>query len=135
VLNLASKWDALKISFILTLLAGVLIIIHGVVDSIILMQGGGLGTGTGTGTGTGAIFGFLHPPGYAWIVISLTLFSGLMVVIGAVLIKMGKRLVGGLLAILFGVLSIIIDGGWFIGLGLAVIGGAISIASTSSSST
>ena len=54
---------------------------------------------------------------------------GIIVLIGAILIyKPGRELTGGILVIIFSILSIIIGGGFIIGLILGIIGGALGLA-------
>lgn len=65
----------------------------------------------------------------------LTLFGtaglifAIIVIVGAILIYMlGKEVVGGILVLIFSILSIVIGGGFFLGLILGIIGGALGIA-------
>ena len=54
---------------------------------------------------------------------------GILVLVGSVLIYMpGKEVAGGILVIIFSLFSIIIGGGFLIGLILGIIGGALGIA-------
>lgn len=51
-----------------------------------------------------------------------------LVIIGAILIYMpGKETIGGILVIIFSILSILIGGGFLIGLILGIIGGALGL--------
>mgnify|MGYP000241631132 CR=1 FL=1 len=60
---------------------------------------------------------------------ALGLVCGVLVIIGAVLIyRPGKEVVGGILVLVFSILSIFIGGGFFIGLILGIVGGALGIA-------
>ena len=53
----------------------------------------------------------------------------ILVIIGAILIYMpGKEIIGGILVIIFSILSIFIGGGFLIGLILGIIGGALGLA-------
>ena len=53
----------------------------------------------------------------------------LVVIVGALLIYMpGKEVIGGILVIIFSILSIVIGGGFLIGLILGIIGGALGLA-------
>jgi len=53
----------------------------------------------------------------------------ILVVIGAVLIYMpGREVIGGILVLIFSILSIIIGGGFFVGMILGIVGGALGIA-------
>jgi len=57
------------------------------------------------------------------------LIFALLVIMGAFLIYMpGKETIGGILVIIFSILSIIIGGGFLIGLILGIIGGALGLA-------
>jgi hypothetical protein len=57
------------------------------------------------------------------------LVFAIIVIVGAVLIYMpGKEVLGGILVLIFSILSIVIGGGFFIGLILGIIGGALGIA-------
>ncbi len=53
----------------------------------------------------------------------------ILAVIGAVLIYMpGREIIGGILVLIFSILSIIIGGGFFVGMILGIVGGALGIA-------
>jgi len=57
-----------------------------------------------------------------------TIFA-ILVIIGAILIYMpGKEVIGGILVLIFSILSIVIGGGFLIGLILGIIGGALGLA-------
>jgi hypothetical protein len=57
------------------------------------------------------------------------LVFAIIVIIGAILIYMpGKEIIGGILVLIFSILSIIIGGGFVLGLILGIIGGALGIA-------
>lgn len=54
---------------------------------------------------------------------------GILVLIGAILIyKPGREVTGGILVLIFSILSIIIGGGFILGTILGIIGGALGIA-------
>ena len=54
---------------------------------------------------------------------------GVLVIIGAILIYMpGKEVIGGILVIIISILSIVIGGGFLIGLILGIIGGILGLA-------
>lgn len=56
------------------------------------------------------------------------LIFALLVIVGALLIYMpGKEVVGGILVIIFSILSIVIGGGFLIGLILGIIGGVLGL--------
>ena len=53
---------------------------------------------------------------------------GVLAIIGAILIYMpGKETIGGILVLIFSILSILIGGGFLIGLILGIIGGALGL--------
>jgi len=57
------------------------------------------------------------------------LIFAIIVIVGAILIYMpGKEIIGGILVLIFSILSIIIGGGFVLGLILGIIGGALGIA-------
>lgn len=63
---------------------------------------------------------------YAWAGAGL-IFS-ILVIIGAILIYMpGKEVLGGIMVLVFSILSIIIGGGFLIGLILGIVGGILGI--------
>ncbi len=67
----------------------------------------------------------------AWFLLLLTVLGavcGLMVLIGAYCLYKGRNVLGGVLVILFSVLSLPISGGFIIGFLLGVIGGALALA-------
>lgn len=60
---------------------------------------------------------------------AIGLVFGIIVILGAFLIYMpGKEVMGGIIVLIFSLLSIIAMGGFFIGLILGIIGGALGIA-------
>jgi len=57
------------------------------------------------------------------------LIFAIIVIVGAILIYMpGKEIIGGILVLIFSILSIVIGGGFVLGLILGIIGGALGIA-------
>jgi hypothetical protein len=57
------------------------------------------------------------------------LLFAILVLVGAIVIFMpGKEVIGGILVLIFSILSIIIGGGFIIGLILGIIGGALGLA-------
>lgn len=63
---------------------------------------------------------------YAWA--GAGLIFAILVIIGAILIYMpGREVLGGILVLVFSILSIIIGGGFFIGLILGIVGGILGI--------
>jgi len=66
---------------------------------------------------------------HVFMLIVVGLICGVLVVIGAVLIYVpGKEVLGGILVLIFSILSIVIGGGFLIGMILGIIGGALGIA-------
>jgi len=60
---------------------------------------------------------------------AIGLLFAIIVIVGAILIyRPGKEILGGILVLVFSILSIIIGGGFFIGLILGIVGGALGIA-------
>ena len=101
--------------FIISLIAGVLILINALVFVALasFFEDLGLEFATGIMAGFGAI----------------GLIFAVLVIIGAILIYMpGKEVIGGILVLIFSILSIFIGGGFIIGLILGIIGGALGIA-------
>jgi len=101
--------------FIISLIAGILILINALVFVALasFFEDLGLGFATGIMAGFGA----------------MGLIFAVLVIIGAILIYMpGKEVIGGILVLIFSILSIFIGGGFIIGLILGIIGGALGIA-------
>jgi len=101
--------------FVISLIAGVLILINALVFIALasFFEDLGLGFVTGIMAGFGAV----------------GLIFAVLVIIGAILIYMpGKEVIGGILVLIFSILSIFIGGGFLIGLILGIIGGALNIA-------
>ncbi|KPV63299.1 MAG: hypothetical protein AOA65_1307 [Candidatus Bathyarchaeota archaeon BA1] len=67
----------------------------------------------------------------AWFLLFLTIFGaicGLTVLIGAYCLYKGRNVLGGVLVIVFSILSLPIGGGFIIGFLLGVVGGALGLA-------
>jgi len=59
---------------------------------------------------------------------AIGLAFGIIVLIGAILIYMpGKEVIGGILVLVFSILSVFIGGGFFIGVILGIIGGVLGL--------
>ena len=97
--------------FVISLIAGIIILINGLLISTI----------------SAFVFWTLGM-GLSTILIALGLLFGILVIVGAVLMYRGARVAGGVLVILFGLFSIVIGGGFIIGLILAIVGGALGLA-------
>ena len=96
--------------FVVSLIAGILILINGLLVSAL-----------------GAfLFGIM--PFLGTIVMTIAPVFGILVIVGAVLMYKGSTTAGGVLVILFGLLSIVIGGGFIIGIVLAIVGGALALA-------
>jgi len=101
--------------FIVSLIAGILILING----LIFIAGAAIFESLGLGMFTGMVAAFG----------AVGLIFAILVIIGAILIYMpGREVIGGILVIIFSILSIFIGGGFIIGLILGIIGGALGIA-------
>jgi len=104
--------------FIISLIAGIFVLINGIAWFMLsdLFETLGLG----------GMFGFglvLETLGIITIVFAIILF------IGAILIYMpGKELIGGILVLVFSIISFFTGGGFIIGAILGIIGGALGLA-------
>ena len=107
-----------KTGFILSLIAGIIILINAV-----LLAG---------------VAGFFESLSAVFPIFLMEIFTGLvsiglvfggLVIVGAILIYLPrKETVGGIIVIIFSILSIIIGGGFIIGLILGIIGGLLGLA-------
>lgn len=101
--------------FIVSLIAGILILIN----ALVFIGLASLFEELGLGFATGIIAGFA----------AVGLIFAVLVIVGAVLIYMpGKEIIGGILVLIFSILSLFIGGGFLIGLILGIIGGALGLA-------
>ena len=112
--------------FVVSLIAGILILINGV--ALIWLY-------TAIKTFTGfmpqmPMTGAAQAMGSFWAMMGvISLIFGIIVLIGAFLIYMpGKEVIGGILVLIFSILSIFVGGGFLIGLILGIIGGALGLA-------
>ena len=104
--------------FIISLIAGVLILINGLMFVVLAEFIESLG---------GALPIFVE--GIFATLAAIGVILAILVIIGAILICMpGKEIIGGILVIIFSILSIFIGGGFLIGLILGIIGGALGLA-------
>lgn len=107
-----------QVGFVLSLIAGIIILINAVMfvalaDFLDLV-------GTVIPAFVGDIFTGLAVVGIVF---------AALVIIGAILIYIpGKETIGGILVIVFSILSIIVGGGFILGLILGIIGGALGLA-------
>ena len=104
--------------FILSLIAGIIILVNSSLSFF------GLSEFT-MSMGVELPFVFAATLTILWV---LGTIFGFLVIIGAILIYIpGKETVGGTLAIIFSLFSIVIGGGYFIGLILGIIGGILGL--------
>ena len=121
-----------SVSFVLSVLAAVLIFIGGIVwivdrgiyDSLGL---GGLGDNP---FGFFGVFGTGYP--FSTILGSIGVIIGVLVLMGACYIYLpsGYKMVGGITVLIFSLVSLIAAGGFFIGALLGIIGGILAMAGT-----
>jgi len=111
--------------FIVSLIGGIIDVI---VALILIAAASFLSEFQGSIPGYGYGFEFASAAVTVWGAIGLVL--AIIVIVGAILIYMpGKEVVGGILVIVFSVISLFFTaGGLFIGLVLGIIGGALGIA-------
>ena len=96
--------------FVVSLIAGILILINGLLFSTL-----------------GAfLFGIM--PFLGATVMAIAPIFGILVIVGAVLMYKDSTTAGGVLVIIFGLLSIVIGGGFIIGTILAIVGGVLGLA-------
>lgn len=104
--------------FIVSLIAAIIIL----ANAVLITVASGILAGL-----TGDIIGFTGELLIVWAAVGV--IFAIIVMVGAIMIYMpGKETVGGILVIIFSILSIIIGGGFFIGLLLGIIGGALGLA-------
>lgn len=113
------------VGFVLSLISGIFIILNAALLSLAHVL-------------TLFYFAMRHPPWMwggllvtpTWFPLFLTVFGvicGLAVLMGAYRLLKGKNVSGGVLIILFSVLSLLIGGGFVVGFMLGVVGGALSL--------
>ena len=106
------------VGFIISLIAGILILIN----SLLFVAVAGM---------IESIPGMDLIPGITEMIAGFAavgLIFAIIVIIGAILIYMpGKEIIGGILVLIFSILSIFIGGGFLIGLILGIIGGILGI--------
>jgi hypothetical protein len=105
--------------FIVSLIAGILILINGL---LVVAVFAALGDMMSIIPGLEGLEGIMTAIG------AIGLIFGILVLIGAILIYMpGKEIIGGILVLVFSILSIFIGGGFFIGMILGIVGGILGI--------
>jgi len=113
--------------FAISLIAGIIILINALLilaaASFISSFGSMIPSVPGVPAVTGAAVAVVTMLGSVGLVFSI------IVIVGAILIYMpGKEILGGILVLIFSLLSIVVGGGFIIGLILGIIGGALGIA-------
>ena len=108
-------------AFALSLIGGILILVLAGVFALVL---GTVGVGFGMMPGMG-FFGAL-----AAILGILALVFGILVIVGAVMINSGERSrvrTGGILVLIFSIVSLLAGGGFFVGFILGLVGGIVAL--------
>ncbi len=98
--------------FTISLVAGILILANGLLFT----------------TAIGSILGLILPSLSGKIILTAGIIFGALVIVGSLLLDRGRNAIGGLMVVIFSTLSIIIGGGFLIGLILGVVGGALGLA-------
>ncbi len=107
-----------KIGFIVSLIGGIFILLAGLwlFGMVSALSGFAGVTFSGLLGAIGVMYGVLG------------IVFGLIVILGAVLIYMpGKEIIGGVVVLIFSLVSIVAGGGFFIGLILGIIGGILGM--------
>lgn len=117
--------------FVISLIAGILILING---AVLIWLSTAIETFTGfmpqMSMGIEEAAEAMRTVGMTMGVIGLVL--GIIVLIGAVLVYTpGKEVIGGVLVLIVSIISIVVGGGFMIGLILGIIGGVLGIARSS----
>ncbi len=100
---------------IISIIAGVLIVINGLVYFVL-------------GSTFISVPGGLTAGGVIYALGGVCLLFGILVILGGWLMYTGKTTPGGVLTLVFGILSIFLGGGFLIGFILAIVGGALGLA-------
>ncbi len=79
-------------------------------------------------TAVGSILGLVLPTLSGNLIIAAGIVFGALTIMGSLLLDRGKRAIGGLMVVIFSTLSIIVGGGFLIGLILGIVGGALGLA-------
>ena len=124
-----------QIAFILSLIGGILILIAGAISSLWFMSGG-LVIGGMMGGFSGMMGGYHEMMGRLGIPYSfmgnlslIGLMSGILVIIGAVMVNMRpeEHTSWGVIILVFSIISFLGTGGFFIGAILGIIGSALVV--------
>lgn len=109
--------------FAISLIAGIIVLINALFVLALTSYISSISSAIGIPGISGAVGAALALYG------AIGLIFSIIVIIGAILIYMpGREVAGGVLVLIFSILSIIIGGGFIIGLILGIIGGALGIA-------
>jgi len=112
------------IGFVISLIAGILILINALMLFALRSVIGGLVPSVPGVVDVGALAEAMIT---LWGAVGL--IFAIIVMVGALLIYMpGKETIGGVLVLVFSILSIVTGGGFFLGLILGIVGGALGIA-------
>lgn len=123
-----------KLAFLLSLIGGLIILVFGIVSSLWFFYGGAVWGDFGDmwsgmmGGYHGMMGSFGFPLGFMGGFSLVGLVSGIIVVIGALMLNMRphEQTAWGLLILIFSVISFLNMGGFFIGGILGVVGGAFA---------
>lgn len=111
------------VGFIISLIGGILILVNAL---LVLAVAGTVASFAAWTPEAEEAAGVVSTFFYAWAATGL--IFAFLVIIGAILIYMpGREVIGGILVLIFSILSIIIGGGFFIGLILGIVGGILGI--------
>ncbi len=120
-------------SYILSLIAGIIVFLTGIVGLIWFGAGGSNWSGFGgwmSGMMSG-YHGFVGGGEYGFfsVISILGLISGAIMIVGAVLLRMRPKdhVIWGIMILVFAVVSFVDMGGYFIGAILGIIGGALAL--------
>lgn len=116
-----AEGDYSQVALILGLIGGILILLIGAVIGVIFGALGSAATAIGA-TGVGMMF---------WVLAIVGLLSGIIVIVGSVLIKNPKqRVLGSVLVLVFSIIAIFTaGGGLFIGSILGIVAGVLGLVS------
>ncbi|MCL4436810.1 MAG: DUF6114 domain-containing protein [Thaumarchaeota archaeon] len=116
-------------AFILSLIGGILMLVSGGLSSTWFMSGApGFGGMMGGGFG-GMMGGFGVPLGFMGGLSLLGLVSGIIVIIGALMLntRPAEHTTWGTIILIFSIISLLGMGGFFVGAILGIVGGALAL--------
>ncbi len=117
-------------AFILSLVGGLIIVIGGVVQTLLLFLGSYGGIYYGMGPGMMSSYGFYgYGAGWMTALSLIALAFGVIVVIGAIMLnaRPTEHLTWAVIILIFSIASLVGMGGYFIGAVLGLAGGAIAL--------